>query len=60
MKYFVWYETYVGPQAQIIYDELPKSGEGKTKPFLACHAIPDNDMRSIEDLKRDFKLEAKS
>lgn len=59
MKYFVWVTGVAGPEAQI-WTDIQTNGEGKPKPFLACHAIADNDKRSIEELRRDFRYEAKS
>lgn len=59
MKYFVWLESHAGPVAQIWHD-VQLTGEGKRKPYLACHAIADDDKRSIEELKKDFAYEAKS
>lgn len=58
-KYFVWIESYTGPVPQI-WAEMQQTGEGKRKSFLACHAIADEDKRSLEELKLAFKLEAKS
>ena len=57
MKYFVWVSGVAGPEAQL-WTEMQTNGEGKLKPYLACHAIPIEDKRSLNELARDFKYEA--
>lgn len=59
MKYFVWLESHTGPMPQV-WAEMQTNGEGKPKPYLACHAIADDDKRSLEELSEDFRYEAKS
>lgn len=58
-KYFVWLESHAGPVAQL-WAEMQRTGEGKPKPYLACHAVADDDKRGLEELKKDFAYEAKS
>lgn len=55
-KFFVWVSGLQGPEAQL-WIEKPVDGSGKAKPYLACHALPDDDKRGLDKLKEDFKYE---
>lgn len=57
MKYFVWVTGIAGPEPQI-WAEMQVDGRGKLKPYLACHAIADDDKRSLKQLEQDFRYEA--
>ena len=54
-KHFVWINTHSGPIAQIWHEVC--DSQGKLKPYLACHAIADDDPRDLDQLKKDFKYE---
>lgn len=56
MKYFVWVAGLQGPEAQI-WAEMHTDGSGKAKPYLACHALADDDVRGLDKLKEAFKYE---
>lgn len=56
LKRFVWIEGLNGPEAQIWSDDAGKDGQGKLKPTLKAVELPAHDVRTLDELKKDYPL----
>lgn len=55
-KYFVWIEGLAGHEAQIWYEDGGKDGQGKLKPALKRVELQENDIRTLDELIKDYPL----
>lgn len=56
LKYFVWINGLAGPEAQIWENDGGKDSQGKLKPSLKCVQLQENDIRTLDELKKDYPL----
>lgn len=55
-KYFVWIKGLAGPEAQIWQDEGGRDSQGKLKPALKCVELQESDVRTLNELIKDYPL----
>lgn len=55
-KYFVWVNGLSGPEAQIWAEDGGRDSQGKMKPSLKLIKISENDIRTLDELKKDYPL----
>jgi len=55
-KYFVWIESLTGPEAQIWQDEGSRDSQGKLKPALKRVELQESDIRTLDELMKDYPL----
>lgn len=54
-KYFVWIDSFSGPVAQLWFEGGIDS-QGKLKPSLKLIELPADDIRTLDELKKDYPL----
>lgn len=55
LKYFVWIDSFSGPMAQLWF-EGSRDSQGKFKPSLKLVELPADDIRMLDELKKDYSL----
>jgi hypothetical protein len=55
-KYFVWIDGLQGPEPQLWTGDGSRDGQGKLKPALKIVEIPDHDIRTLDELAKDYPL----
>lgn len=55
LKYFVWIDNFSGPVAQLWVDG-GRDSQGKLKPSLKLVELPADDVRTLDELKKDYPL----
>lgn len=55
-KYFVWINGLAGPEAQIWQDEGGRDSQGKLKPALKRVELQESDVRTLDELMKDYPL----
>lgn len=54
-KYFIWIDSNGTPVAQLWLDG-GRDSQGKLKPTLKIVELPEHDIRTLDELKKDYPL----
>lgn len=55
VKYFAWTDSFSGPMAQLWIDG-GRDSQGKLKHSLKFVELPADDIRTLDELKKDYPL----